>query len=154
MNGVTCTPAGVPAGVRLPGGNGSLAVVPLPAEQYQKLRQGCDLFNRGEFFECHEALETAWLKTAGEQKTFFQGLIQIAVSFYHLRHENFVGAERLLRAGIKKLSSIPADVLAVESTGLVRELETLLARLESKSAGKDHPAPEFHLLVSAPSQME
>jgi len=46
---------------------------------------GIALFNRERFFECHEVLEEAWLKASGEQRTFLQGLIQVAVAFYPYR---------------------------------------------------------------------
>ena len=68
--------------------NISLNPTPVVSPQ-QRLREGVGLFNRGEFFECHEVLEAAWLESAGEEKIFLQGLIQVSVSFYHLRRGNF-----------------------------------------------------------------
>src|SRR4051794_6508369 len=39
---------------------------------------GILFFNRGDFFEAHEAWESLWMDTAGPDKTFYQGLIQAA----------------------------------------------------------------------------
>ena len=41
---------------------------------------GVVLFNRGDFFEAHEAWEALWMDTAGEEKKFIQGLIPSAPS--------------------------------------------------------------------------
>ena len=38
------------------------------AEHFQ---DGIDLFNAGRFFECHEAWEQAWLRSAGADKVFY-----------------------------------------------------------------------------------
>jgi predicted metal-dependent hydrolase len=40
---------------------------------------GVVLFNRGDFFEAHEAWEDVWVDCAGEERVFYQGLIQAAV---------------------------------------------------------------------------
>ena len=72
-------------------------------------------------------LEEAWLKASsegsGEQRTFLQGLIQVAVAFYHLRRENLVGASRLLTAGMKKLSGFAPERDAVDVAALLAALE-------------------------------
>ncbi len=100
------------------------------------LREGIDLFNRERFFECHEMLEEAWLGASGEQRTFLQGLIQIAVAFYHLRRENLVGAGRLLTAGMEKLSAFAPERDAVDVAALLAALKPLL---EASAAGTIRP---------------
>ena len=50
------------------------------AEHFQ---DGIDLFNAGRFFECHEAWEQAWLRSAGADKLFYQGMIQAAAAILH-----------------------------------------------------------------------
>ena len=44
-------------------------------------------FNRGEYYEAHDVLEQLWLRTDGADRPFFQGLIQIAGAFVHLRKQ-------------------------------------------------------------------
>ncbi|HUG41593.1 MAG TPA: DUF309 domain-containing protein, partial [Longimicrobiales bacterium] len=44
-----------------------------------------DLFNRGEFWESHEALEAAWRATGSE---FYHALILFASAFVHVRKGN------------------------------------------------------------------
>ncbi|MEO8189823.1 MAG: DUF309 domain-containing protein [Acidobacteriota bacterium] len=69
------------------------------------IARGRALFNRGEFFEAHEAWEEAWLTEAGPARLFLQGLIQIAASLLKAgRAEHPGGCLRLLDAGIEKLA--------------------------------------------------
>lgn len=44
-------------------------------------------FNRGEYYEAHDALEHLWLRESGETARFFKGLIQFAGAFVHLRKQ-------------------------------------------------------------------
>ncbi len=77
------------------------------AEKDEKFERGLAHFNAREFFEAHEVWEEIWLIEAEPEKTFLQGIIQIAAAFHHYCHENPAGAESLLAAGIVKLSRFP-----------------------------------------------
>lgn len=59
---------------------------------------GIVLFNRGEFFEAHEVWEQLWMETAGEDKKFYQALIQAAVALCHFCNGNLRGAVKLFRS--------------------------------------------------------
>ena len=121
---------------------------PLTSAQVRQLREGLALFNRGEFFECHEFLEAVWLDAAGEDKVFLQGLIQVAVSFYHLRRRNFAGSSRLLRAALDKLSSPSRCRLLIDTASLLEKLKPLPERIEAGQASPETPAPEIHFLLA------
>jgi hypothetical protein len=67
--------------------------------------RGCELFNRGRFFDAHEAWETLWLHAHGPRRLFLQGLIQIAAGC----HKAYERADRrgcaaLVAAGLEKIS--------------------------------------------------
>lgn len=79
------------------------------ADKQAKFRRGIDHFNAQEFFEAHEVWEEIWLAEREPEKTFLQGLIQIAAAFHHYCRGNSWGAELLLAAGIVKLSRFPED---------------------------------------------
>ena len=111
------------------------------------LREGIDLFNRERLFECHEVLEAAWLEASGEHRTFLQGLIQIAVAFYHLRRENFVGASRLLTAGMEKLSAFAPERDAVDVAALLTALEPLREALAAGTIRPDCHAPRIMIEI-------
>jgi predicted metal-dependent hydrolase len=74
----------------------------------EKFQRGILHFNAAEFFEAHEVWEEMWLEEAEPEKTFLQGIIQIAAAFHHYCRENTDGTEALLAAGIVKLSRFPA----------------------------------------------
>jgi len=69
------------------------------------------LFNQQQFFECHEVLEDLWRPLPpGADKTFLQGLIQIAVGFHHLQNQNYIGARNKIREGLQKLQSTSSQL--------------------------------------------
>ena len=50
------------------------------------LREGLRCFHSGAFFEAHEHWESVWLAAQEPEKTFLQGLIQVAASFHHFQY--------------------------------------------------------------------
>jgi predicted metal-dependent hydrolase len=75
------------------------------------LAEGLRLYEAGEFLAAHEAWESQWLKSQGPEKTFLQGLIQVTAAFHHLRRNNPLGTNRLLRAALRRLEPYPACLL-------------------------------------------
>ncbi|OAB59074.1 hypothetical protein AY600_13660 [Phormidium willei BDU 130791] len=65
--------------------------------------QGVEEFNRGEFYACHDTLEAIWLESVDPEKTFYQGILQIAVGVYHLSNQNWKGCLMLLGEGTNRL---------------------------------------------------
>ncbi len=78
------------------------------------LQKGALLFNHHLFFEVHEVLEVQWLQESGAAKLFLQGLIQIAVAFYHRENHNLRGALSLLHDGMEKLILYQPVFLEIE----------------------------------------
>jgi predicted metal-dependent hydrolase len=78
------------------------------AENEEKFKRGLAHFNAQEFFEAHEIWEEIWLHEREPEKTFLQGLIQLAAAFHHYNCDNPRGAESLLASGIVKLTRFPA----------------------------------------------
>jgi predicted metal-dependent hydrolase len=74
----------------------------------KSFRRGVEQFNAREFFEAHETWEEIWLRAPEPEKTFLQGIIQVAAAFHHYRRGNAAGAQSLLNAGRKKLEQFPA----------------------------------------------
>ena len=98
------------------------------AEKKEKLKLGIAHFNAQKFFEAHEVWEEIWLTEAEPEKTFLQGLIQVAAAFHHFKRGNSRGAESLLMAGILKLSRFPAGHLGL-AVGELRAAAKEWARL-------------------------
>jgi predicted metal-dependent hydrolase len=76
------------------------------SEQFER---GLAHFNAGEFFEAHEVWEEIWLAAPVPEKTFLQGMIQIAAAFHHYDRGNLRGTKSLLVAGLTKIDGFPGD---------------------------------------------
>jgi uncharacterized protein len=74
-----------------------------------QFERGLAHFNAGEFFEAHEVWEEIWLTAPDPEKTFLQGMIQIAAAFHHYSRRNLRGTKSLLGAGLAKIDSFPGD---------------------------------------------
>jgi hypothetical protein len=78
-----------------------------PAERRRLFRRGIELFNRGELLACHETWEEIWRSTTPEPRDLFQGLIQVAVGFYHFRDRRRPDvARRVLGKGRRRLERV------------------------------------------------
>ena len=92
--------------------------------------KGIEEFNRGEFYECHEYLEEAWMQEPRRVRFLYQGILQVGVGFYHLQNGNWRGATGLLRNGTQRLREFEPETLGIDVAGLVRESEWCLSELE------------------------
>jgi predicted metal-dependent hydrolase len=71
------------------------------------LSRGISLFNQQHFWHAHEAWEVLWLVARGDDKTFLQGLIQLAAAYHHVQRGTYRGAMRLFDAALRRLSPFP-----------------------------------------------
>jgi predicted metal-dependent hydrolase len=76
-------------------------------------QQGIDLFNEGKFFECHEAWEGVWKRSSGDEKLFYQGIIQAAVAILHAQRGNLTGAASLYGKASVKLDHLPSEHMGI-----------------------------------------
>jgi predicted metal-dependent hydrolase len=104
-------------------------------------RRGIEHWNAEEFFECHEVLEELWLH-AGDERKFYQGLIQAAAGFYKVQLESQGRGVSLLETAIEKLSLYPERYLGVDVRRLIRELRNRLEPLEG-SLSRREPMPDI-----------
>lgn len=75
-------------------------------EQQESLDRGVNLFNDKRFVEAHEEWESEWrLMSEGQDKTFFQGLIMAAASFYHYAQRECSGAQEMLKRSVECLKA-------------------------------------------------
>lgn len=100
------------------------------------LRQGAEEFNRAHFFEAHDTLEDLWRDTSGPLRLFYQGLIQLAVGFYHLSNGNRRGALNLLEKGLAKLETYQPVCQDIDVDSLCQDARTWLDRVRQAGAGE------------------
>lgn len=74
----------------------------MPEDLGKALWAGAQLFDRGEWWEAHEAWEGPWQHASGEERHFLQALILLAAALHKrwhhgsLTHRNFEKAGRYL----------------------------------------------------------
>ena len=122
-----------------------------PAAPPPLLTAGIDQFNRGEYFEQHETLETLWRAEAGPVRRLYQGILQIGVAFHHLRRGNHHGTVVMLERGLKNVRPFRPSCQGVDVERLVadgeRALEAVVALEPDGLAAFDwRLAPRVHWL--------
>jgi uncharacterized protein len=77
-----------------------------PQERRRQLENARELFNSGEYWLAHEALETLWrsiIRESGEARVW-QGLIQAAAALLHRQRGNRHGVVTVGAAALEKLA--------------------------------------------------
>jgi predicted metal-dependent hydrolase len=69
------------------------------------LARGIELIRSGSYFEAHEALEEEWRVAPAEERDFLQGLVHVAVAWYHAERGNRPGCERQLAKAARRLDA-------------------------------------------------
>ncbi len=118
--------------------------------------QGVEQFNAGQFYACHDILEALWIDSIEPDKTFYQGILQIAVGLYHLGNRNWRGAMILLGEGSNRLrrylpsyGGINVDELFTQSVDLLQTLQQeSLEAIANSELGENQswPLPNISLM--------
>ncbi|KAJ6921538.1 hypothetical protein NC652_015453 [Populus alba x Populus x berolinensis] len=53
-------------------------------EENCSFEQAAALFNKREYYKCHDVLEALWIKAEEPTRTLYHGILQCAVGFHHL----------------------------------------------------------------------
>lgn len=93
--------------------------------------KGIDEFNQGLFFECHETLEEIWLEEHGDDRKFYQAIIQIAAGYFKLEQGVPAGAIKLWRTGLEKLEPYRPVYLGINADALGEAVKGQLQQLEA-----------------------
>jgi hypothetical protein len=117
----------------------------MQGEHHAKFRRGLEQFNAGQFFDAHESWEEIWLSSAEPDKSFLQGIIQIAAAFHHYTYGNMRGARSLLEAGLRRVAPFPPRYQGIHLETLREAARNWAADL---AAGRDpgtEQVPQIHL---------
>jgi predicted metal-dependent hydrolase len=76
--------------------------------------RGLELFNAGEYFEAHEALELAWREETDPVRELYRGILQIAVAYYHILRGNYRGASKMFLRSRTWLEPFPNQCRGVD----------------------------------------
>ncbi|HEY9712155.1 MAG TPA: DUF309 domain-containing protein [Chroococcales cyanobacterium] len=119
---------------------------------------GIDEFNRGEFFQCHETLEAVWNEQRTDEggqlpRELTQGIIQIAVAYYHFLRDNHVGALKLLKRGLERIDRVAQKhpfAYGLDLQKLSREVSNTITEIgQPQAAGFKNPVriPQIEYLA-------
>ena len=95
------------------------------------------LFNERDFFECHDVLEELWSDIVGDERRFYQGLIQVAVALFHFGNKNLGGARKLYHSSRGYLEQYPSPYMGLDLTRLLNDLQACFQEL--LDAGDSYP---------------
>lgn len=92
--------------------------------------RGCERFNAQDFFEAHEIWEDLWHEYRESDRTFLQGLIQLAAGLYHLDSGNHKGARSQLAKGTAKLQAYCPSYRGIDLTALLHDVSACVEAME------------------------
>jgi predicted metal-dependent hydrolase len=117
--------------------------------------KGIEYFNDCDFFEAHDTWEELWTEYRGEDRKFYQGLIQVAVALHHFGNGNTRGARKVYLTSRNYLEAYPAVTLDLPLEEFLAQyqrcFEALLASEEDRPQVEIDPEliPEIHLVDSS-----
>jgi predicted metal-dependent hydrolase len=99
------------------------------APLHPRAAEGLRLFNAGEYFEAHEALEDAWNAENGKVRELYRGILQIAVVYLHIRRGNYNGAIKVYGRSQRWIKDWPDICRGIYVGELRKDAETLIAEV-------------------------
>ncbi len=112
-----------------------------------ELAEGLRCFHSEAFFEAHEHWELIWLAAPEPEKTFLQGLIQVAAAFHHFQRGNSVGTISLLRAALRRLDGYPDAFAGVMVEPVRMAARAWLDALDATPQSSPPPFPQLQTIV-------
>ncbi|MDP7128681.1 MAG: DUF309 domain-containing protein [Candidatus Marinimicrobia bacterium] len=88
-------------------------------------QRGLAEYEKGDYFEAHEAWEDLWSDYNFPDRKFIQGLIQLSVSFVHLGNGNLIGAKSLLKKCQDKFSDFSVVQRGINLSELKSAIEAV-----------------------------
>ena len=108
-------------------------------KEEQLFTDGMYAFNSRKFYDAHEFWEELWLDYKLEDAKCIQGLIQLAVSYFHLFNDNLKGARSMIRKSLTKFQDFKS-CRGIDISRLIEEIEgvqTHFNHIDKKSDIKD-----------------
>ena len=84
----------------------------------QLAKEGIDLFNQGEYYKCHDALEEAWMQDKSPARELYRGILQVGIAYYQIQRGNYRGAVKMLLRLRQWLDPLPPVCRGVNIAGL------------------------------------
>ena len=104
--------------------------------EYQR---GLALATAGEYFDAHEAFETAWRACPQPERDFFQGLVHVAVAWYQAGRGRPVATGRQLEKAARRLAPFAPAHRGLDVADVLAQVETARAHVAAGSLELDPP---------------
>lgn len=83
-------------------------------ENIRRVKKGVELFNKDEYWDCHEELEHWWLEDLHDPaRLIYWAIIQVAACLYHYERDNLIGCKGMIVKTWNKLER--AELAHVEN---------------------------------------
>jgi hypothetical protein len=109
-------------------------------------REGIELFNRGEYYRCHDALEEAWRQDSTPGRNLYQGILQFGIALYQIERGNYRGAVKMLLRVRQWLEPLPPICRGVNVARLRQNIEEVNTAVQTTSPDDLQNFP-FQLVV-------
>lgn len=103
----------------------------MDTSQDPRFLEAIRLFNEGEFYDSHHEMEDVWRGTQGKEKPFYQGLIQAAAAFHHLKRGRLRPAISLKQEAIKRIQPFAPVAFNLDVAKFAQDLEAFFKPLEN-----------------------
>ena len=100
-----------------------------------------NLFNNQKWYDAHDAFEEIWNSVDGDERQVIQGILQVAVSQFHLSKGNLNGATILLGEGLGRIKGRTKINLGIDLESFCLCLEELLRKLQYKEILNENDKP-------------
>jgi predicted metal-dependent hydrolase len=93
--------------------------------------QGLHEFNAGEYFECHESLEHAWMADPGPVRELYRAILQISVAYLQIVRGNYRGALKMFLRSRQWFATLPDSCQGIDVATLRADAAAARAHLEA-----------------------
>ena len=117
-------------------------------KEQELFQQGIDAFNNQQFYDAHEYWEELWLDYKLTDASFIQGLIQLAVSYFHYFNGNLKGAKSMAKKCLLKFDQFEyvrgIDILRLKSK--IINLQNKYSKIDNTSYNLDNYIIELKII--------
>ena len=90
-------------------------------KEYELFNKGVIAFNNRQYYDAHEYWEDLCLNYKLEDAKFIQGLIQLAVSYFHFFNKNLKGARSMIKKCLTKFEPYKRE-RGMDVAGLITQI--------------------------------
>ncbi len=88
-------------------------------------KEGIELFNQGEFYKCHDALEEAWNLDKSPGRNLYRGILQIGIAYFQIERGNYRGGIKMLMRVRQWLDPLPNHCRGIDIADLRQNAEAV-----------------------------